>query len=269
MHFLRLAQAALYTNKRQKRLLMQDISLKYVLISTYQVSNNMISTNQLAKSAATELLKEGVKPTQQNVRERIGIGSITTINKALNEWWQDLGAELKQHQEAPGLPGDVAERMQELWGCAVSAANSALEERRVELELEYKSRMQRDSKRNHEDKSELSLLRGQYLKLMQSCDELQESRNRLASEKQALETRLISLNAELDQAQRIIKTEHAVEKKSANSCSITELSVRNMQLESENKILHKQIDALITEKAELMLENRLLQKNSESSKTSQ
>lgn len=42
-----------------------------------------------------------------------------------------------------------------------------------------------------------------------------------------------------------------------------------MQLESENKVLHKQIDVLITEKAELMLENRLLQKNSEPSKTSQ
>lgn len=248
---------------------MQDISLQYVSNNTYQVSNNMISTNQLAKTAATELLKQGIKPTQQNVRERIGTGSITTINKALNEWWQDLGAELKRQQEVPELPADVAERMQELWGCAVSAANSALEKRRSELELEYKSRMQRDSKRSHEDKSELSMLRGQYLKLMKSCDELQESRNRLASEKQALETRLISLNAELEQTQRIIKTEHIVEKNSVNSCSVAELSVRNMQLESENKVLHKQIDVLITEKAELMLENRLLQKNSEPSKTSQ
>lgn len=229
----------------------------------------MISTNRLAKTAATELLKEGVKPTQQNVRARIGTGSITTINKALNEWWRDLGVELKRQQEVPGLPGDVAERMKELWGCAVSVASSALEERRAELELEYKSRMQRDSKRSHEDKSELSLLRGQYLKLMQSCDELQESRNRLASEKQALETKFISLNAELEQAQRIIKTEHVVEKNSANSCSVAELGVRNMQLESENKILHKQIDTLITEKAELMLENRLLRKKSEPSKASQ
>ncbi|MCD8513030.1 MAG: DNA-binding protein [Nitrincola sp.] len=52
------------------------------------------NTHQAVFKAADALLEKGVRPTQQNVREVIGSGSITTINKALGDWWASLSERL-------------------------------------------------------------------------------------------------------------------------------------------------------------------------------
>lgn len=63
---------------------------------------------ELVKLAAKALLAKGQRPTVAAVRERIGKGSNTTILKALKEWEQAEGLELKvQSLAASGAKVDV------------------------------------------------------------------------------------------------------------------------------------------------------------------
>ena len=78
---------------------------------------------------ADQLLREGVKPTQQNVRERLGSGSLTTINRALNEWWEQLGSRLEAQTQGFDLPDPVVKQVNRLWSEALSYADKASNQR--------------------------------------------------------------------------------------------------------------------------------------------
>jgi predicted RNase H-like nuclease (RuvC/YqgF family) len=74
---------------------------------------------------ADQLLREGIKPTQQNVRERLGSGSLTTINRALNEWWEQLGSRLEAQTQGFDLPDPVVKQVNRLWSEALAYADKA------------------------------------------------------------------------------------------------------------------------------------------------
>ena len=90
-----------------------------------------MSTEKRSKiyEIADQLLREGVKPTQQNVRERLGSGSLTTINRALNEWWGQLGSRLEAQTQGFDLPDPVVKQVNRLWSEALAYADKASNQR--------------------------------------------------------------------------------------------------------------------------------------------
>ena len=82
----------------------------------------MSETRAKVFEVADALLADGVRPTQQNVRERIGSGSLTTINKGLNEWWSALGKRLTDQQAGQDIPEAVVRLSTRLWNEALANA---------------------------------------------------------------------------------------------------------------------------------------------------
>ena len=81
-------------------------------------------------STADALLLEGVRPTIDRVRVRLGRGSPNTINEFMDLWWAKLGSRLRDlpGQEFPQLPERVAGSLQRLWNDALESAHEALRE---------------------------------------------------------------------------------------------------------------------------------------------
>ncbi|MGY4516316.1 DNA-binding protein [Lysobacter sp. HA18] len=76
------------------------------------------------------LLRVGERPTQQNVRARLGTGSMSTIQRSIDVWWAGLASRLEtaavasRQPEVPGFVQDAAER---IWRGALQAAAEAAE----------------------------------------------------------------------------------------------------------------------------------------------
>jgi chromosome segregation ATPase len=76
--------------------------------------------------AATEILKTGVRPTVQSVRDALGGGSPRTILDGLNRYWRDLGNQVAGSPDTlRRLPAAVADLAEELWQRALSVALEA------------------------------------------------------------------------------------------------------------------------------------------------
>lgn len=95
--------------------------------------------------AADALLQEGVRPTIERIRLRIGRGSPNTVGPLLEQWFSSLGARIHPkssahdaHQES--VPQEVREAMETLWTVAQSQAQqqaeSALQAREATLEAD-------------------------------------------------------------------------------------------------------------------------------------
>lgn len=92
------------------------------------------NTRLLTKQAADELLADGQRPTVANVRHRIGRGSASTINAALQEWWAELSQRLAQARSRPDVPAPLADAMSQLWAAALEQAHNALADYRHEAD---------------------------------------------------------------------------------------------------------------------------------------
>ncbi len=220
-----------------------------------------INTQELAKKAADELLMEGVRPTQQNVRDRLGSGSITTINKALSTWWIELGERLKASTSHPMIPDPVAESASKLWVQALAYAEQNLEDRRHRLESDYRKRVRDASEGSKEDKQELKELRSQCLRLLQDNERLNDGKLELQLKLAESENGLMSVRLKNESLERELRQLNAAGK-GGGIDEYIELQVSNRTLKEENKRLSKQIDTLVTEKSSLQLEiARLEQQN--------
>lgn len=99
------------------------------------VQKMAITKDQIIETA-NQLASENIKPTQTNVRERLGGGSFTTIAEALREWRadQDQTAQLQQVV----IPSDITDRTQvliaQVWETAQTLANDRLVKEREALE---------------------------------------------------------------------------------------------------------------------------------------
>lgn len=222
------------------------------------------NTQELAKKAADELLKEGVRPTQQNVRARMGSGSITTINKALSAWWSELGERLKVNSQHPMIPDPVAESASKLWVQALAYAEKHLEERRDELEREYSKLKRESSSGRTEDQAELKELRSQCLRLLQESEKSQSYKHELQHKLVESENGLLRLQSENEGLVRQVKQLEALGSQ-GDLEEFIELKVLSRSLKDENKRLNKQIDMLVTEKSALMLEIARLEQDNRKS----
>lgn len=223
-------------------------------------------TQAAAKAAADELLKEGIRPTQQNVRDRLGSGSITTINKALNAWWQELGDRFRANTSHPMLPDPVAEMASKLWAQAVLYSEREFEERRVALELDYREKLKEQKASAGGDQEELKELRAQCLRLLKENGRQVEQKLALQGRVFEQENELIALQASGEKMDRELKQMQIVSKGSNDIDEYIELQVINRTLKEESKRINKQLEQLVNYKSELLYENMKLKAELESLK---
>ena len=213
-----------------------------------------LDTQQKARKVADQLLMEGIKPTQQNVRERMGTGSITTINKALTTWWQDLGNRLKANSEHPMIPDPVASTAAKLWHQAVGYARESLNDERQALEAEYREKIKAITTSNKDEQEELKQLRGQCLRMLQENERLSTDKYSLQKENADLENSLIRLNGENESLKREIKQDNILDNRGGGELEeYIELQVSARTVKEENKRLIKQLDIITNEKSALQI----------------
>jgi hypothetical protein len=85
--------------------------------------------------AATDILKSGVRPTVEGVRNALGGGSPRTILDGLNRYWRDLGNQVTGTPDTlRRLPSAVADLAEGLWQRALSLATDAAQATGAESE---------------------------------------------------------------------------------------------------------------------------------------
>lgn len=83
-------------------------------------------------TAADAILLEGLKPTIERVRQRLGTGSPNTVGPLLEIWFKSLGQRLQgqESSDASGnVPGPVMQAAHQLWETASAHARQDVEER--------------------------------------------------------------------------------------------------------------------------------------------
>src|ERR1700761_4518101 len=76
--------------------------------------------------AATDILKTGVRPTLEGVRNAVGGGSPRTILDGLNRYWRDLGNQIAGTPDTlRRLPAAVADLAEGVWQRALTLATDA------------------------------------------------------------------------------------------------------------------------------------------------
>ncbi|MCP9758174.1 DNA-binding protein [Aquitalea sp. S1-19] len=88
------------------------------------------------RTAAFELLAEGIWPTVVEVRARLGSGSNTTINNTLKLWRQEFLAKMATSARRPDLPLALSEAFEVVWQQACEHAENALDAMRAEIVTE-------------------------------------------------------------------------------------------------------------------------------------
>lgn len=161
----------------------------------------MDSTRELVYKAADDLLSEGIKPSQQLVREKIGRGSATTIHRALNDWWQQLGVRLKQEEQGGSdIPTQVQRSLADLWSTACQQANYQYQQR----EKAFRQQLEADRAALQEDKSSFAdraqQLSEQLNKAYERVNELQNELDKARLHGLELEKQLFIKTTELEKS---------------------------------------------------------------------
>ncbi|WP_432473756.1 DNA-binding protein [Amphritea sp. HPY] len=158
------------------------------------------STYQKVFEVADRLLSEGQRPTQQNIRNQLGSGSLTTINKALNDWWQSLGERLCSQHQRPEIPEPVFDSANALWQQALAYAEHQFSGQRMALEQQHQELKKQLEGRANSSKGDLQRLQdlsdrllGENERLLLRCTELQQK----LSQQEEREIRLQAENRDL------------------------------------------------------------------------
>lgn len=163
------------------------------------------NTYQSVFKAADTLLEKGVRPTQQNVRDLIGTGSITTINKALGDWWSTLSERLNRRQDHPELPEPVIRLASQTWDRALAYAEKRFHEQSATYTDRIRELESALSRIEQDGGHALSTLQKDHQNLLQRytslLDELREQHQAM----HALEEKLFRSNIQLESAERELK----------------------------------------------------------------
>jgi hypothetical protein len=112
-------------------------------------------TSSDVNRAADSLFREGVRPTIEKVRAKLGRGSPNTINPLLDDWWKTLSARLDSGPAAlHRLPESVAHVAEALWMQALDEGR-----RRAHQELKTSERLTETRQQNLEFRSHVLSLR--------------------------------------------------------------------------------------------------------------
>lgn len=202
-------------------------------------------TRRKVFETADELLREGKRPTQQLIRDQIGSGSITTINRGLNEWWQALSDRLNGMGDSGTIPEPVMRLSSRLWSETLSYARQEHTKLRKEQEEILES-----------IKNQLLTERSEYSNKLHSLNESLSSQqaviNHLQSEKQEMQN---ALHQAEEECYRLSKQENS--RKNSNIPDDLSSPLHDQLLEERVKLRIKQdmIDELNFKNQKLIEEN--------------
>ena len=158
--------------------------------------------------AADALISDGLRPTIERVRQKMGRGSPNTVSPMLDAWFGALGARLTGYQSvtaADAIPGPVQEGMRKLWDMALASGReeaagqvaqlqARLEDERIAIaakatefvqrEQLHTERMQASEDALNAARIQIEDLRGQYADLRKS---LKERETEVAGQRARLE----------------------------------------------------------------------------------
>ncbi|TVQ71597.1 MAG: hypothetical protein EA373_04220 [Oceanospirillales bacterium] len=212
------------------------------------------NTHQAVFKAADTLLEQGVRPTQQNVRDLIGSGSITTINKALGDWWGSLSERLNRRHDHPELPEPVIRLANQTWDRALAYAEKRFQEQSAVYSDRIRELEGLLSKAEQEGGHSLTELQKDYQTLLQkytsvldevrvqhqSINSLEERLFRTSSKLEVTERELnqsrLSAGGNLQQSDEVI--EYRVKIRIQEE-EITRLKKQNADLQSDNASLRR------------------------------
>lgn len=209
-------------------------------------------THSRAIEVADRLLEEGIRPTQQNVRERLGTGSLTTINRALNDWWHTLAERVQRRNEHPELPEPVVQLANQTWNRALAYAEHRFDQQRAEIERRHSELQQQiDSKRSGGETALLDAQK-QNARLLERCERLADEKHGLEKRILELEEQHIRMSMERDRALHEVKQLQKLSShQGLNDEAMIELRVRTRIQEEELQRLKQQNDTLSRENATL------------------
>jgi len=163
------------------------------------------NTYERVFQAADQLLEQGVRPTQQKIREQLGSGSISTINKALGDWWQQLGQRMKDQRSVPGLPEPVADVAHKFWQQALGYAERSFREQSEQYAAQLQAQSNEVQQQAREAIQQAEVLRAHNERLMQENELLMTERRDRDDQVRELESSVISLTGQNADLQRELK----------------------------------------------------------------
>jgi hypothetical protein len=211
-------------------------------------------TRQKVFAAADQLLEQGTRPTQQNVRELIGSGSLTTINKALGDWWTSLGERITRRNQHPEVPEAVLLSAGKLWDQALGYAEQRFVEQRNELARQHRESLERARQDDLAVTTDLRQLQEQNARLLERNEQLSMQLEASQSERLRQEERLIRLGSENEEQARQLKQQTLLLERGAGDADteqLLDLRVRLRIQEEDGKRLHSSNEALAQENAAL------------------
>lgn len=163
---------------------------------------------------ATDILKTGVRPTVEGVRNALGGGSPRTILDGLNRYWRDLGNQVAGTPDTlRRLPAAVADLADGMWQRALTLATDAAQATSTETERQLARQKSQLELRQHtlsQREVELDeLLRSRERTLKELEDHLRAALSMLAKRDvtiAALESRLGSAQQETEIYRRRLAT---------------------------------------------------------------
>lgn len=206
---------------------------------------------------ADKLLAEGRKPTQQMVRNELGSGSLTTINKALNDWWQGLGKRLLEQNARPDIPEPVFASANTLWQQALAYAEHQFSGEREQLQRHYEALETELKGQQSAGRHDLCRLQDLSDKLMAENQRNLEYIAELQKKQLAQDEREMRLEAENRDLSRQIKeyqiTLEQLERSGGDhqQQELLEYRHKTQYLEGESKRLDKHLQTLQDENRQL------------------
>lgn len=206
-------------------------------------------------TAADGLIAEGLRPTIERVRQKLGRGSPNTVSPMLEAWFATLGPRLALNQVGPekgGMPESVQQAMAKLWDAALATAQeqaaqfldlahqalgkerSALAIRESELELQAKLQ---DERRTALEAATAEA-QSQVAKLNSRLQEAHAQLARRAIEIEQAQSNLNALGSQLTEERKLRDLEvkrHAEERQRLESRAIANDRRLLQQLDQERQ----------------------------------
>lgn len=179
-------------------------------------------TNEQVSAVADALKAEGIAPTLRAVRERLGTGSMGTINKLLQQW--KAGQE-RQAAAAPNLPPALQRAVLDFMAAELAAA-------RAPLESDLAEQQQAAADLSAENERQAATI-----------EDLNAQLDQLAAEKATAEGRAEQLAADLAGTK-----DDAARERQAAEAARTELAKATLRLETMPR-LEADLDAMRAELA--------------------
>lgn len=144
--------------------------------------------------AAEKLVAEGIeRPTNDQVRERLGGGSLSHISPVMREWRENLKVSAIAVREMPNEIRTVLERVgAELWRSATQLADEEIERIRAEsVQREVTAKDERDEALREIERLEASIsaLRGEKIQNDKRIEQLTDDNRTLVTENATLKQR--------------------------------------------------------------------------------